>query len=417
MEKTAIKTVFKDELRKGTGKALLLMEQYPGIDFSQDIINSCMYNPEHHTMVYESGRGQYLFELINHLKNKECVKHELIITFLIATDKKISWNQLFELMCFYVQAGDVHAKAAIYKKFQELMPNKEGLGEKEIVTLDGVQGLIHVARQVGDFLSKSETIWDASEVIYQYQETHPAGDPWGILKKESRNDKSIMMFLHMAQQFRPVARRSTGSSYEQLTELIEKRPVRLESVKPNVLEHFARDLMTETNDKVLQNRLASFMNQPFPLDFHILMRLTERNNILIKHYAYQALSHFQNDEVRELAIQNLKQGRLVIDSLDILKKNYRPEDDRLILSVLNRERNEEYFKDISFELWGIYLQHKPGKYGVQALLKVYEKVTCPNLRQDVVEILAKHGLLPPKIKQEARYDCNLRTRALVTSSN
>ena len=212
-------------------------------------------------------------------------------------------------------------------------------------------------------------------------------------------------------------RKSTGSSYEQLSELIVKRPVRLEAVKPNVLEHFASDLSTETNEKILENRLASFMNKQFPLDFHILMKLTEHKSILIKHYAYQALSHFKNDEVRALAISNLKEGRLVIDSLDILKKNYRPEDDRLILKVLNRERNEDYFNDISFELWGIYLQYKPGKYGVKALLKVYEKVTCPNLRQDVVEILARHGLLPTKIQQEAKFDCNMRTRALITSLN
>ena len=417
MEKTAINNMFKDELRKGTGKAVMLMHQHSGMDFSVDIIQSCLYNPDYHTTVYESGRGQYLFELISHLKNKDHVKQELIITFLIATDKKMSWSQMFELMCLYAKTGDGHAKAAIYKKFLELLPNKEGLGEKEIITLDGIQGLMHVAHHVGYFLSKSEDSWDASEAIYQYQELHPNGDPWIMLRKESHMDKSINVYLHMAQQYRPVLRKTAGSSYQQLSAIIEKRPVRLEAIKPNVLEHFARDLATETNEKVLQNRLASFMNNQFPLDYHILMKLTDHKNILIKHYAYQALSHFKNEEVRNLAIDNLKQGRLVIDSLDILKKNYRPEDDRLILKVLNRERNESYFKDISFELWGIYLNHKPGTHGVKALLKVYEKVIDPNLRQDVVEILARHHLLPAKIKQEAKYDCNLRTRALVASLN
>lgn len=417
MDKVAIRTVFTEELRKGTGKAVILMQQYPNIDFSEDIIQSCLYNPDFQMTVYDSGRGQYLFELISHLKNKEHVKQELIIKFLIATDKKMSWSQMFELMRFYAQLGDAHAKAAIYKKFLELLPTKEGLGEKEIIALDGMTGLLHIAHHVGSFLSKSEDSWDASEAIYQFQEMNAQSDPWIMLRKDAQKDKNINVYLHMAQQYRPVMRKSTGSSYQQLTELIEKRPVRLEAVKPNVLANFAKDLATETNEKILQNRLASFMNNQFPLDYHILMKLTDHKSMLIKHYAYQALSHFKNEDVRSLAIENLKQGKLVIDSLDILKKNYRPEDDALILKVLNRERNENYFKDISFELWGIYLQHKPGPLGVKALLKVYDKVTDPNLRQDVVEILARHKMLPTKIKEEAKYDCNLRTRALVASLN
>ena len=57
-----LKRMFRSSIRRGTGEAYLLINKYPGINFSNEIIKACAKNFAYDGQC-ESSRAPYLFNL------------------------------------------------------------------------------------------------------------------------------------------------------------------------------------------------------------------------------------------------------------------------------------------------------------------------------------------------------------------
>ncbi len=91
-----VKDVVADSLKKGTGKAFLLIRDNPDIDFSEIVFNACInalgYDPQ-----CEGNRAEYLYEIIQASKQNLLLEQKL--TESILSEKIDGWDltQLFGL--------------------------------------------------------------------------------------------------------------------------------------------------------------------------------------------------------------------------------------------------------------------------------------------------------------------------------
>ncbi len=414
---------FKEELKKGTGSALLIMRQHPASSFAKDIYRACHNNPDYDPQCSGS-RAQYLFELIEMLKNKEAFKAKLIKKFNDSREDSLSWQQLFDLMKLFAQNGNKFAKKAVYRKFQYFTARGENyLGDSEIVDLDGLQGLLFVANEKGKWFSAHPEDRDHDCFITSVQEKFPNIDVWKLLCTQARSNKYIKSYVDVIKKYRlRQVKRQERLSYEAITDLIRKnKGVSIVSwartAKRKDLIRVANDLISEKDEKLIRLRLRAFIETKFPLNYQLLFQFLSSKDKRTQSLALQTLSLFKSEELRNLALKNLPKGNFLSEYLGILARNYQSKDAVLIEKIILSTNN-----DVELHAMGgssikeLYLTNNPTKKGIKkVLLDFYERGYCALCRKELIEIMLQYKLLPKYIREEAKWDCNLDIRSLVSN--
>lgn len=412
---------FGEELKKGTGGAFLIMRQHPESLFAKDIYKACLNNPDFDPQCSGS-RAQYLFELIEMLENKEAVKSKLIKKFNDSKKDTLSWQQLFDLMKLFAQSGNQLAKEAVYRKFQYFAYRGESsLGDREIVDLDGLQGLLFVATEKGKWFSAHPEDWDHDCFIDCVQEKFPNTDVWKLLCAQARKNKYIKSYVDVIKKYRlRQVKRQENFSYEEITDLLKKNKgvaigIWAKTAKREDLIRIAEDLISEKDEKLIRLRLRAFTITRFPLNYQLLFQFLDSKDKRTQSLALRALSLFKSEELRNMALMNLRKGKFLSNYLEILARNYQPKDAVLIEEIILSTDNDVEFHDMGgVSIKELYLKNKPNKKGIQkVLLDFYERGYCALCREVIIEKMIQYKLLPKYVQEEAMWDCNLDIRSLV----
>ena len=124
------------------------------------------------------------------------------------------------------------------------------------------------------------------------------------------------------------------------------------------------------------------------------------------------MSELISDRIHDYALECLKKG-FDASCLCMLIKNYQPEDEELILSMLDNveitEENEDQWHGIDSAILDSYKM-----VPVSILLWMYESTLCSWCRKRLIEDLIELGDLTDNIKKDCMWDANLDIRELVT---
>jgi hypothetical protein len=422
------KSAFRKSVKLGTGRAYLVAQAHPEVDFSAYIIQAALQNFAYDGQS-EPSRAAYLYELYCLVPQQARIRRAVLRGLATECDDTWTLTQLFELALLFAQQGDAAARKALYHRFlRNPISGSDWAGADEIVTLDGLAGLHHIARKYGQLLAKSPEQWQDDSLITFFEERHPTVDAWVSLRQLATHDEDVRRYLHSIaatearRDTQHLARQQSGA-YEtpSLASLIE-RPhnayvrgaLKRREIEPADLKQLADRLLTEQNPAVLENLLYLFSQLKFPLGHAPILALARQKpggRYRTVEFATDALAHLQAPEVREFALQKLSRTTRPGQYTSILRSNYQAGDAALLTSLVERFHNEHTIETLAASYTAIYEANSTPECA-DPLLALYAKMTCGIHRQEVVKLLIANGVLPAWLNEELPFDSYQKTRLL-----
>lgn len=416
------RSAFRHSARLGTGRAYLLARAHPEIDFSAYIIEAALRCFAYDGQA-EPSRAAYLYALYGLVPQQARIRRAVLRG--LATGRGDTWalTQLFELTLFFAQEGDAAARKALYNNFlHNPISGSYWAGARELIKLDGLAGLHHVARKYGRLLAKSPEYWQDDSLITFFEERHPGIDAWASLRQLATHDADVRRYLHSVDE--TVALRApnpaTQPAAPTLASLLQRPPgtyvrlaMRRQLPGPAETRLLAERLLTEQNPAVRENLLYLFSQIKFPLGYAPLLALARRKSgrPRLAELATAALAHLPAPEVRDFALQKLARTTRPGQYTHILRSNYQAGDAARLTSLVARFHNEHTIEALAISYVAIY-EANPTPECAGPLLALYAKMNCGMHRYEVVKLLIANGVLPAWLNEELLFDTYHKTRLL-----
>jgi hypothetical protein len=419
------KSVFSHAIRLGTGRAYLVAQAHPEVDFSPFIIEAALKNFAYDGQA-EPNRAPYLYELYCLVPQQARIRRAVLRG--LATERSDTWalTQLFALTLLFAQQGDAAARKALYHCFLDNpIRGSDWAGADEIITLDGLAGLHHIARKYGQYLARHPDDWQDDGPIAFLQEQNPTLDVWAELRQWADTDADVQRYLQnvkntLASQAYYQAARPEPEPVPTLESLLQRPPgtyvrlaMRRQLPGPAETQLLAERLLTEQNPAVLENLLYLFSRIEFPLGYAPILALAHQKpgRRRLAELATDALAHLPAPEVREFALQQLARTTRPSQYTHILRSNYQAGDAALLTGIVARFHNEHTIEALAVSYVAIY-EANPTPECAGPLLALYAKMNCGMHRYEVVQLLLANGVLPAWLNEELPFDSYHKTRLL-----
>ena len=419
---TNIKRQFLNSLKRGTGEAYLIAKNNPKIDFSNQIIKGAL-NIYAYDGQCEGNRAQYIFDIISISEQKDKIRK--IVLQGLAAEQNNTWNltHLFAITKLYAQQNDTEAKQAIYDRFlNNPIESSDWVGFSEILELDGLNGLFYIAEKFGKYIEQNPDDWQDDMIINDFQEENKGIKVYEELEKKAKSNKFIRIYLDNIKR----TKTSQAKHKPKLTkytdiidEVINSKPFISFKRKSNLtgkeVNQIAKRLINETDNSNIERLLNIFDDYKFPYDSQIILDFAKQNQTTknrIVEYAIDALRHLKSKNIREFALNKIRNSNNPIDFLGILVSNYKSGDFKLLSDIVNKTSNEHKIEHLAEIFTDIYKTNKT-KECKEPLEILYSKMNCAIHRKGVVEVLIENEILSDKIKNEIKFDSYLETRELI----
>lgn len=413
-----IQDVVSNSLKKGTGRALLIIKDNQSTDFSEIIFNACIedlgYDPQ-----CEGDRAEYLYEIIQASKQSSLLERKL--TEKISSEEIEGWDltQLFAIVKIFAANGNRTARTKLYEKFRLYRCEAyqaAGISET-LIDLNGLEALKFIAEIRGKELLESISDWDDNYSLNYTKEIILESNPLEYLKQIAIDNQYVQAYLNKIEECEQS--RSNLPKVAWTYETIKAKIQRNKSMyglrrwgDPDVMLRIAEDFVNEADTEISKKYLKAFRYYKFPLDFKHLIPFTKDSDELVRHCSLEALSYFENSDVREIALNNLNHRIDIGSSLKILANNFQEQDYKLIEQVIVEEKDDDDFHYLIGKVNDICEKNQT-KFSLNALQTCYQRGHCSICRKTTVEIMLHNQILPNWIREEAAYDCNFELRKLI----
>lgn len=420
-ETVTIKRRFKDSIRRGTGEAHLIIRNHPNLDFSRALISACLTNFAYDGQC-ESSRGFYLYELILLAKNRDKIRNAILAG--LAKEQSDTWalNQLFDLSMILAQNGDVEARTAIYDRFfTSPIEGSDWVGYAEILELDGMDGMKFIAEKIGRGLEVNPQDWQDVSIIQYFQDENPGINVLKELQELAVENRFVKLYIDSVNLNKAKPYKRKIFKYKDIIEevLTSKNYIRLVNriLNTEELNTIAQRLLIEDHDNFQEKLLYVFTKFKFPLDSDFILRLANQElnpqNRIVE-FAIEALKHLKSDNIRQFALQQIKEAERPELYTNILTANYEEMDSLLLTELVGKFNGEDEIEVLACSYINIYKANitKACREPLEAL---YAKMNCGIHRMDIIELLISNGVLTERLKEEIQYDCNLDSRGLLNN--
>jgi hypothetical protein len=425
LERLQSQEQFARALYQGLGRAMLYAQAHSVDAYSEAIVTACLYNPVYDPQVV-SDRAPYLAELIA-ATAAEASYRRAILAALEDPDPDMDEDQLCDFAVIFARNGDAEARQALYERFAENAGCGDTTGYRQIIELDGTEGLFHVVRAFGAALRRAVSFDDDDLPDHLMRDLEP------LLEEAVPADPDIIAFQQhalpgiartQAAKADRERRRRLSANLAQLTyaqlwhytetgELSGRERIDWGAVAPEAeLVLAANDLLAATDPKVQWKLLTIFHERSFPLDHRALLPMLDRPDRYLAIRAANALGRIRHPEVRALALELIAEPERRDYGLRLLAGNLVPGDYRMLEALVIAEQDDVALHNLIWCVKESFARHPwPEAAGVLQLL--FERGPCDVCRKQIVKNLLALGPLPAPILAECRYDANAGTRALV----
>ncbi len=417
-------TAFQSALEKGLGRAHLLLRRDGPEPYRDALLHACLHDLRY-GWPCEGSREVYLFELIQ-FTGEASLYRRAILDALAAQGEKAEEYHLFEIALLFAQQGDAEARQVMYDAFTANAERQDYTGGDEIVRLDGLDGFLFVAERFVRAPGEWEP-WHVRSWVSLLEEREGEGRAWQVVEAACAGDPSHAALLELVRAQRAqrdelrAPRKRPELDYAAVRQQIEQNGtkglyVRLgywgKGAREADLELAARDLLKEEDPERLRAYLWIFRMRRFPLDHTPLLTLAHNEDDRLSRAASDALSHVEHPTVRALAMELLDPPERYCDVVDLLRSNWRQEDEALVERLLETPQEPEGFHSLGLSVRDLLEEH-PEIAGERSLLLLYEHGSCSLCRYGVVDLLIKKDRLPEWMREECAFDADIEIRKQV----
>lgn len=410
-----IKSEFLDSLKRGTGRALLIIKAYRDIDFSKEIIKGATTNFAYDQQC-EGSRAWYINQLIKSHKNSDKIRLEILKRLENKKTDYYGLDQLFDLAVLFNKSGVDKAVKAINNRFDKnRLDDFEFCGQEQLMEVDGIKGVLKVAETVGEILSPDDDDYEDSWRIDEFQRKNKQIDVYSELEKASLDNAFVKTYYDSIRSHKwriPRKKKLKRFTYELIHDKISSGKFRIitkdraNDLTDVELQKLANDFLKEKDPIHKTAYLRFFVKRKFPSDYKPILKIARGRNprkTKLVESALESLKFFKSDELRSFVLDNIFKVKYPCDYLPILVSNYQQGDFGIINEIIDKSDDYDYIHSLVFGIIDIYRNNSTLECK-EPLEKMYSKLNCGLHRFDIVNLLIDNKVLSDRIAEELRYD-------------
>ena len=425
---------FGEAIQKGLGRAFIQVRDSGAQELRDDILNACLHNLAYDSQC-EGSRAEWLLAIADLTGEPQFYKELILAALPDATEKLWDARQLIELAAVLARRGSDRARRAIYERF-ELQEFASWIGAGQIVEIDGIEGLLHVAEIIGAKLLQNTDSWEDNYLVLEASELYGKEAVMAALSQGAETSANVRAYLDevnkradflSANKSEKKSARQTDrdrlrvqyiiSTIEAATRSVSTSCVWGRRASDEDLEYLFDRLLAETRREQLLRYLWIFRLREFPRLDDRLFDLAASEDEEIQDAAIVALAHSKDASIRNLANRLLRERPTSIyqSALRLYTKNYEPEDYQLIESILTLSEDVDLLHQTAYDLIR-FVKAQEDPQLANFLFWAYERTPCAICRKYAVEDLLKRKQAPETLLQECLWDCSEEIRDLAKSA-
>ena len=433
---------FGEAIQKGLGRAFIQVRDSGAQGLEDDILNACLHDLAYDAQS-ESSRAEWLLAIADLTGEPEFYHDRILAALPDVTEEEEFWdaNQLFQLAAILAQRGSERARQAIYRKFDLQEFDTSWLGAEQIIEIDGIKGLLHIAEILGAKLLADPKHWEDDNLVSEASELYGKEAVVAALSERAEISANVRAYIDEITKrsdfFAPTKSNKNKSKKKKSSRQTDRPTVEYiiskieaganwryyggvlgQKASDGEIEYLFERLLAETRREQLMRYLWLFRKREFPRLNDRLFELAARDDEEIQVAAIVGLAHTKDASIRNLAnsLFREKPNSICRRALQLYKKNYEPEDYQLIEeSVLNVSEDSDLLHDIAFDLIR-FIQAQDDPQLANLLFWAYERTSCAICRKYLVEDLLKRKQAPESLLQECFWDGDKGIRALAKSA-
>ncbi|MBL8594148.1 MAG: HEAT repeat domain-containing protein [Devosia sp.] len=411
---------FADALRKGKGRAVQHIRAHGDSGVEDLLLEACVrcqnYDPQ-----CEGYRGDWLMGMLAMLPNAPRY-HDVILRAFPDSTKAHDVEQMARMLEGLAEQGREEARGALYSKFDRQEFREDWTLSLRLISLDGIEGLLHVARVLGRRLASDADFWMSGYLQHVVDEQFGAEAVDAALRSAAIGDPDVRRFHDDLREAATEPVRGVPYSLDSYladlalggrkTRLVAQRFARYGSDSDH---HALFELIEREADA---SRLASMLRvfsgrvDP-PGGADRVLRFARHADPAVRAVAIDVLRRFRDERVADLSQDLLAAGSL--EGMKLLAENSRPGDFKRAHALLPTVTDDEQAHDLALSIISIG-QPLPDPEAADCLVWVYEQNPCSFCRQSAVDDLIKLDRLPEALATEGLDDCMSEIREAVAAA-
>ncbi len=351
---------------------------------------------------------------------------------ILDSDSMDTWDAHHQasILRLAAQSGVPQAREALYALFDRNPQGQSWIARSDLLMLDGLSGLLHLARRFGQAIVREEYAYLVPWTFSNAVEAHGRDAVMACLESAALEEADVAAFLtavlrdetNVEQALAPQPAESSRQSPDMSSlsfEEVERSfpPGRLDRIRFGAWGRDASDaaiqrafgLFVSATDPIQIRRLVSCFSDRAAPDFHPrVLDLLSSDDRSTRHSAGRAITLIKHPLVRQAAMQRLNAGLMDERTVQLLASNFDPQDEADMLELLSRSQGRD---DRHRTCWWLVGKEK-GRPHWPASLVIwgYEHTPCELCRSHAVRHLLERSEAPRWLLEEACEDSNEQTR-------
>lgn len=400
------------------------------------IIEACVRD-QRYDQECEDDRHDWLHDLAVAADGGDATRDRIIEIAREASDDADIWHPLCVLGHF-ARRGDAAALAAVRERIDRDVARGCHDNGASLVIAMPIDGLLHLAETFGDeFPDKHD--WLPASWRSRAREMDGEAAVDAALEKAAEASPRVAAFVRLAESpygFLAAPSGESDKSAGALPEVCEyvfnpeDPPADFHKARFRAREWSARATETELQaaahiliDEIDPERVAAlcyvfrYPRAAFPLDIAPLIdKARAAHDEQERCCLLRVIERFDDDRVRDLALDLLKRHGPDSDILNLFIENYRPGDGERIMRAIAGRPLREFEKEFD-DVHGVAMailkvfEDDSRADGSEALMWAYESTPCSSCRLWIMQAMICINAAPQWLLQECLHDCRDDTRA------
>ncbi|KQU80943.1 MULTISPECIES: hypothetical protein [unclassified Rhizobacter] len=421
------RNAFAAALRTGHGRARQQIDSYGTEGLEEEIIKACLscltYDPQ-----CEAERAPWLFSIVEHAKLNAKVVQAIESTIQERPPEvHRDMDQRSAILKELAAAGSSDARRLLYSSLVRLSHTSDVIGAEQIVALDGVDGLIRVAGQLGRWLQDDPDFWVDDWLGAQFDAATGIEGGLATLEREAQVDPDVASYL--AGMRRTRESQSASSSRFDVTAYTGAEIVAHVKKSPKDHCHWFKRwgaqaaseqretvfaaLLSSEEPELVKRLFRCFAKTGVPRFDSRLLRWLDHPDEQVQWAAVKAVAPTKHIELRQMAMRLIADGNMA-NGIALLVNNFEGSDFALCAEHLEQLDDPDEAHHLVGELLDLCEAH-PGDDALDCLLYVYELSPCSACRRRAVRALTEMNTAPAWVLEEPMFDADPDTRALVST--
>jgi len=415
---------FERSLVSGRGDIVLYLQTYDTALYRDALLHACLHNvafdPQSNGRRYE-----YLFDLIQLTGEPQFFREHILAALPTADIEDYSRQQLYGLAGRFAAQGDNEARRLMYDTWAATLETAEGTpGDGEIIELDGVQGFLFVADELGALVLRDNSTDEIDEMpLFHLGEAVSEDDMPATLEQATADNANIAAYVAAVRQQEAEEKRERREfnesqwdkqrSFAELEAMLAKNSGKIRFSTAHAwarnatnedFQQAAEAFLREKDPQRQESLMRLFEHRDFPLDPAQLVALAHDEDYDTAYAAMKVLKRIEHPAVRALALGLLDVPNRQFLAVELLVRNHENGDERHIERVaLSSFENDQWHHRFGMGARSVFCAY-PKRENIPALIAFYEREACGYCRGWDVDALMKLDAVPEWMIAECLHD-------------